>query len=63
MPDEVVTLSFELLPISYIFPEGHRVRVVVSLVGPTTPAQSPVPTVTVYRDMAHPSSITLPVIE
>ena len=62
-PGEATLLSFELLPISIIFPEGHRIRLVLTFSGSTTPRRDPAPTVSIYRDADHPSSITLPVIE
>ncbi|HKP57367.1 MAG TPA: CocE/NonD family hydrolase [Polyangiales bacterium] len=61
-PDEPVQLRFDLLPISIRFPEGHRIRLVVTFADAVTPKLSPVPSVRIHRDAAHPSSITLPII-
>lgn len=71
-----VELVIDLLPTSWVFKKGHRIR--VSIAGadwPTLrlhPKLSPnnkpddpgniVPTITVYRDADHPSRIDLPVI-
>jgi len=63
VPGEPTLLSFEMLPISIVFAQGHRIRVVVNFADTVTPVVQPAPTVTVYRDEEHPSSITLPIIE
>ena len=56
-------LTFDVLPISMVFKAGHRVRLVLTFAaGTATERRKPAPTVTVYRDAGHPSSITLPVI-
>jgi hypothetical protein len=51
------------LPISIVFAEGHRIRVIVNFADVVTPVVAPAPTVTIYRDAEHASSIILPVIE
>jgi putative CocE/NonD family hydrolase len=72
----VVELAIDFLPTSWVFRKGHRIRVSVACSDyPTyrlhpklSPANVPydpdniVPTITVYRDAAHPSHIELPVI-
>jgi predicted acyl esterase len=63
VPGEPTRLRFDLLPISIVFPAGHRIQIKVSFADTVTPKVTPVPTVSVYRDAAHPSSITLPVID
>lgn len=64
VPGEVAELVFDLYPTSYVFKQGHAVR--VSLAGadkdhfafvPETP-----PTVRYHRSAAHPSRIDLPVM-
>jgi uncharacterized protein len=62
---EAVELSIEMLPVSYVFRRGRRMRVTVVCAweGFVTPVLDPAPRVTVHRDTAHPSRITLPVIE
>ena len=59
-PSEVV---FEMLPLSYIFKAGHRIRLTVFFAdssSPATPATAP--RVTIVRSPTAPSSVTLPVI-
>jgi putative CocE/NonD family hydrolase len=72
----VVELEFDLLPISWVFRKGHRIRIAIACANsptfrlhprlapnnrPDDPANT-VPTVTVYRDEERPSYIKLPVI-
>jgi predicted acyl esterase len=63
VPGEPALLTFDLLPISIVFAEGHRIRVIVNFADTVTPAVTPAPTVTIYRDAQRASSITLPIIE
>jgi len=64
VPGEVAELVFDLLPTSYLFERGHRVR--IALAGADRdhfaliPSEEP-PTWTVLRDAAHPSHVSLPV--
>ena len=62
VPGEPAELRFDLLPISMVFEKGHKLRLVLTFADAVTPRLDPVPTVTVYRDAQHPSTITLPVI-
>lgn len=75
LPGEPVLLSFDLGPMSYIFNEGHQIR--VSITSANAPHFAPNPntgalfleagqsgqiaTTTVLHDADHPSSITLPI--
>jgi uncharacterized protein len=62
---EIVELSFDLYPISYIFRRGNRVRVTITGANePTYPCikEVPPPTIAVYHDSTHQSCIELPVI-
>lgn len=73
---KIVKLTVDLMPTSWVFKEGHSIRVSIACSDwPTfllTPELSPtnnpddpeniVPTITVYRDKDHPSHILLPVI-
>jgi len=73
---KIVNLNFDLLPTSWTFKEGHSIRVSIACADcPTfelTPelcpnnepedAENIVPVVTVYRNAAYPSGITLPVV-
>jgi putative CocE/NonD family hydrolase len=63
VPNEPVQLRFDLLPLSVLFKEGHRIRIVITFADTLTPKLSPAPTVKIHRDAAHPSAITLPIIE
>jgi putative CocE/NonD family hydrolase len=65
VPGAVAELIFDLLPTSYLFRAGHRVRVALGgadrshfAAGPTPP-----PTWHVFRDRTHASRIDLPVPE
>ena len=62
---EPVELVFDLLPTSYQFSEGNRIRVTVALADVDnfdTPALNPPPEVRLLRDMDHASSIDMPVV-
>jgi len=72
----IVELVFDLFPTSWVFKKGHRIRVSIAAADwPTfdlhpklSPKNNPsdqantVPTITVYHDAKHPSSIELPII-
>ncbi len=66
LPGVPAELAFELLPTSYLFKAGHRIRIAIA--GADAGHFAPVPavvtstqTLTVYRDRARPSRISLPV--
>jgi putative CocE/NonD family hydrolase len=73
---KVVELRFDCLPISWVFREGHSIRISLACADWPTfrlheklcPSNDPsaddnkVPTVTVYRDSDRPSHVVLPVI-
>jgi putative CocE/NonD family hydrolase len=64
-PGEVIELSFALLPTSYRFRAGHRIRVAISdgdAAKWVTPAQEPEPLIRIYRGTDHRSRIVLPVV-
>jgi predicted acyl esterase len=63
VPGEPAQLRFDMLPISIVFKAGHRIRLVLSFADTPTPVVTPAPTVTIYRDTTHKSSVTLPIIE
>jgi putative CocE/NonD family hydrolase len=63
VPGEPTLLRFDLLPISIIFKAGHRIQLKLSFADTVTPRITPTPTVSIYHDAMHASSITLPVIE
>jgi putative CocE/NonD family hydrolase len=59
-PSEV---AFEMLPLSYIFKAGHRIRLTLFFADSSSPATpGTAPRVTIVRSSTMPSSITLPVI-
>jgi predicted acyl esterase len=62
-PEQPAELEFALLPGSILFKAGHRIRLVVTFADRTTPVLDPAPKVAVYRDAAHKSYLTLPIIE
>jgi len=63
VPGEPAKLSFDLLPTSQVFKAGHRIRLVLTFAEAPTPRVTPAPQVTLLRDAAHPSALTLPIIE
>ncbi|MGH8216987.1 MAG: CocE/NonD family hydrolase [Steroidobacteraceae bacterium] len=58
-PGKPTELQFALLPMSYIFPAGHRIRLTVTFSSPTADSGE---RVTVLRGAGMASVITLPVI-
>lgn len=69
-PGEVYVLAIEVLPVSYIFKKGHRIRLEIangdSQLTDSVFTHPYHPTLigadTVHHDAAHPSSISLPVV-
>jgi uncharacterized protein len=65
-PNVPVKLDVALYPLSNFVRRGHRLRVTINNYdngsGWDTPQIWPAPTVTLYHDAQHPSSITLPFI-
>ena len=59
---EVAKLTFDLLPTSYVFKEGHAVRVAIAGADSDhfAPAPGTSPTIKCHRDSVHPSHIDLP---
>ena len=65
LTNEPVELVFDLLPTARHFPAGHRIRVAVTCADKDnyqSPQQNPAPTVTILRNLQHPSYIILPTI-
>jgi predicted acyl esterase len=61
--DEPVQLEFDLLPISYVFKQGHKIRLTLNFADArATPKETPARQVTVYHGGNKPSVLTLPVI-
>ena len=62
-PGEPVELTFDLMPMSYLFKAGHRVRVTLQFADArATEKRDPAPEVTVFHRQGAASSIDLPVI-
>lgn len=66
VPGKPVELVFDLQPVSYVFQAGHRYRVTLTGADPREKLRkevSPPPTWTILFDAAHPSKITLPMVD
>jgi uncharacterized protein len=62
---EPVELVFDLLPISYLFRTGKRIRITVTCADADnfeTPALDPAPKIRLLRDTAHASFVEFPII-
>jgi uncharacterized protein len=62
---EPFELTFALLPTSYQFSSGSRIRITVAFADAgnfDTPVLTPAPTVNILRDTDHPSFVELPVV-
>ena len=57
---ETVEMKFALLPMSYVFKAGHRIRLTLSFSDPVNGASQ---TVTVHEGGRNASQITLPVVK
>jgi len=65
LPSEPYCMSFDLLPISYVFHKGHRIRVAVASADTgnlATITQTPPATLNVHHGGENASRITLPII-
>lgn len=62
VPGQPGELEFPILPTSIIVKAGHRIRLAITFSGRGTPRIDPAPEVTIYRDPAHQSFLTLPII-
>jgi putative CocE/NonD family hydrolase len=65
VPGEAVELRFDLLPTSYLFRQGHRIRVAVAGADKDhfalIPRDGP-PKIRVHREVRRPSHVVLPVV-
>jgi predicted acyl esterase len=62
-PDQPVELTFDLMPMSYLFKAGHRIRVTMQFADArATTKVDPAPQVTIHHRQGAASSIDLPVI-
>lgn len=65
IPGERSEIAFDLLPISWLFKAGHRLRVAIALADNDHFSRIPdgvVPTITIGRQAAHASHIELPMM-
>lgn len=65
LPNEIAELTFDLLPTSYLFKQGHRIR--LALAGADRDhfavMSGATPKIKFYRDNTHPSHVNLPVVK
>ena len=64
VPGEVAELKFDLLPVSYLFKKGHRIRIAIAGADRdnfVAPAGAPA-NLKFHRDEIHASKVTLPTI-
>jgi putative CocE/NonD family hydrolase len=64
-PGEPALITFSLLPISWLFRQGHAARIAIAAADRDHFAHLPygeTPVLTVFRDRARPSCLTLPLI-
>ena len=62
-PGEAVQLEFDAFPISYLFKQGHRIRLTLNFADArATPKETPPPQITVFHGADKPSALTLPII-
>lgn len=64
VPGEAAELTFDLLPTSYLFRKGHRIRIAIAGADAShfAPLSPEPPDIKVYRDRLRPSRIDLPVM-
>jgi putative CocE/NonD family hydrolase len=63
---EPVELAFDLLPTAYQFVRGSRLRMTIACADADnfdTPVLNPAPTLRVWRNTSHPSSVDLPIAQ
>ncbi len=65
VPGEVAELTFDLIPISFLFGRGHAIRLVIALADRDNFAQHPpsLPEIEILCGSEHPSHILLPLSE
>jgi len=64
-PGQATELVFSLLPVSYRFPKGSRIRITVAFADADnfeTPVVHPAPKLRLLRDRNHPSFVQIPVV-
>lgn len=62
-PGKIVKLTIDLMPVSYVFKKGHRIRIEITnaMLGAFYYREPTPPIITLYRNCLHPSLIMLPV--
>jgi hypothetical protein len=63
---EPLELVFDLRPTAWLFPEGSHMRVTIAFADAgnfDTPILTPAPALEILRDSAHPSCVTVPVVQ
>lgn len=65
IPNEVAELKFDLLPVSYLFKKGHKIRIAISGADADhfRPMANNQPVIKVWHSEQYPSRIELPVVE
>ncbi len=64
--DQIVSLEFDLLPVSNVFNTGNRIRITLACAdkdNTETIKTDPLPTLKIYRNSKHPSKIILPIVQ
>ena len=61
-PGVPAEIEFEMLPMSYIFKAGHRLRLTLFFADPAAPTAPGNAEITVLRSPTTPSSVTVPII-
>jgi putative CocE/NonD family hydrolase len=66
LPSEPVELIFDLIPVSKMFNEGHRIRITITCAdkdNASTPVKNPAPTVHLFRNTSYTSFVELPIVK
>ncbi|MCG3167609.1 MAG: putative serine esterase [Bacteroidia bacterium] len=65
IPDQVAELKFDLLPVSYLFKKGHKIRIAISGADADhfRPMTNSEPKIKVWHTEQYPSRVELPVVE
>jgi len=65
VPNEIAELKFDLLPVSYLFKKGHKIRIAIAGADADhfRPMANNLPLIKVWHTEQYPSQIELPVIE
>jgi len=62
-PNQAVEVEFDFFPISYLFKQGHRIRLTINFADArATAKETPAPQITVHHGGERASVLTLPII-